>query len=86
MNVIEEKRKLVNFVFATLELKGVTLCYSLKKPFDHMVALTTCQEWLAVIDTLRTDSEMRVQLLNMKSISGSLSSTVKLETLNLAPR
>ena len=37
---IEQKRKLINFVFSNLELEGVTLRYSLKKPFDLMVDCT----------------------------------------------
>ena len=38
---IEQKRKLINFVFSNLELEGATLRYSLKKPFDLMVDCTT---------------------------------------------
>lgn len=55
----EEKRKLVNFIFANLELNGATLCYSLEKPFDQMVGLTTCQEWRDLVDRLRTDFKVR---------------------------
>ncbi len=43
---IEQKRKLISFVFSNLELKGTTLQYSLKKPFDLMVNCSTYQEWL----------------------------------------
>ena len=43
---IEQKRKLINFVFSNLELKGATLRYSLKKPFDLMVDCTTYNDWL----------------------------------------
>lgn len=41
----EQKRRLLNFVFDHLELKGSTLCYSLKKPFDRFVNLTKIEEW-----------------------------------------
>lgn len=41
----EQKRQLINFVFANLELKGTTLCYSLKKPLDQMLNLTDCKLW-----------------------------------------
>jgi len=44
----EQKRQLINFVFANLELKGPRLCYTLKKPFDQMLNLTDCQEWRAI--------------------------------------
>ena len=43
---IEQKRKLINYVFSNLELEGVTLRYSLKKPFDLMVDCTTYNDWL----------------------------------------
>ena len=51
---IEQKRKLINYVFSNLELEGVTLRYSLKKPFDLMVDCTTYNDWLGIVDTLRT--------------------------------
>lgn len=43
---IEQKRKLINYVFSNLELEGATLRYSLKKPFDLMVDCHTYKEWL----------------------------------------
>lgn len=43
---IEQKRKLISYVFSNLELEGATLRYSLKKPFDLMVDCTTYSEWL----------------------------------------
>lgn len=42
---VEEKRKLIGYVFANLELEGGKLRFSLKKPFDMFVDLTSCQEW-----------------------------------------
>ena len=51
---IEQKRKLINYVFSNLELKGATLRYSLKKPFDLMVDCTTHSEWQGLLNTLRT--------------------------------
>jgi len=51
---IEQKRKLINYVFSNLELEGVTLRYSLRKPFDLMVDCSTRSEWLGLLDTLRT--------------------------------
>ena len=51
---IEQKRKLINYVFSNLELEGATLRYSLKKPFDLMVDCTTYNDWLGLVDTLRT--------------------------------
>jgi len=51
---IEQKRKLINYVFSNLELKGATLSYSLRKPFDLMVDCSTRSEWLGLLNTLRT--------------------------------
>ncbi len=42
----EEKRQLIGYVFSNLELKGSTLSYSLKKPFNLLVDLASCKEWL----------------------------------------
>ncbi len=51
---VEQKRRLVNFLFANLKLKGTTLCYELRKPFDRMIGLTDSIEWLCIIDRVRT--------------------------------
>ena len=42
-----QKRQLVNFVFANLELDAGKLRYTLKKPFDQMLGLTDCKLWRA---------------------------------------
>jgi len=54
-STIDEKRQLIGYVFSNLELEGAKLRYTLKKPFDLFVDLTSYQEWLPVVDTLRTD-------------------------------
>ncbi len=56
----EQKRELVNFVFANLELKGAKLCFTLKKPFNQMLNLTTCQQWRHLVDSLRIDPDIRL--------------------------
>ncbi len=35
-SIISQKRELLNFVFANLELNGSTLCYTLRKPGSHL--------------------------------------------------
>ena len=55
---IEQKRKLINYVFSNLELEGVTLRYSLRKPFDLMVNCTTRSEWLGHKDS---NLDLRIQ-------------------------
>lgn len=44
-STISEKRELLNFVFANLQLKGATLCYELRKPFDKMLNQADCIKW-----------------------------------------
>ncbi len=39
------KRRLINFVFSNLRLKGARLEYSLRKPFDLFLGAGTFQEW-----------------------------------------
>ncbi|MDD9920355.1 MAG: recombinase family protein, partial [Alphaproteobacteria bacterium] len=51
VGTFEQKRRLLNFVFDHLELKGSTLCYSLKKPFDRFVDLSKIEEWRAREDS-----------------------------------
>lgn len=55
---IEQKRKLINYVFSNLELEGVTLRYSLRKPFDLMVDCSTRSEWLGHKDS---NLDLRIQ-------------------------
>ncbi len=49
-----EKRELINFVFSNLTLRGKKLEYTLRKPFDVLVKLSKCEEWLPILDTIRT--------------------------------
>lgn len=45
-STIDEKRQLIGYVFSNLELKGTTICYSLKKPFNLFADLVNRKEWL----------------------------------------
>jgi site-specific DNA recombinase len=56
---IAKKRELLNFMFANLSLKGETLCYSLKKPFDMFIDCSGILQWRSLVDVLRTDKELR---------------------------
>ena len=42
---IQQKRKLMRFMFTNLNINGANLEYSLKKPFDMLVKLPSCKEW-----------------------------------------
>ncbi len=42
---IEKKRRIVNFVFSNLELKGGKLVYTLRPPFDMFIKCDKIEEW-----------------------------------------
>ncbi|MDA0782714.1 MAG: recombinase family protein [Rickettsiales bacterium] len=42
---IEQKRKLMSFVLANLQIKDGILCYSLRKPFDELLNIAKNKEW-----------------------------------------
>ena len=46
-----EKHKLVNFVFSNLTLRGKSLCYTIRKPFDGFVECAKTGEWLGRQDS-----------------------------------
>ena len=53
-STIEGKRKLINMVFANLELKDGKLDFKLRPPFDGFVKCTKIEEWRN-----REDSNLR---------------------------
>jgi site-specific DNA recombinase len=64
VSTIEQKRKLLNFVFANLSLDGRTLCYSLRKPFDQFITCTNLQDWRHLVDSLRTNPSIRAFIID----------------------
>jgi hypothetical protein len=50
----EQKRQLIAFVFSNLRLNGKKLEFSLRSPFDLMVNRRDYADWLALLDTVRT--------------------------------
>lgn len=46
---IEQKRQLINFLLSNLQLKGKTLLYKPKKPFDAILNANECSDWLPVL-------------------------------------
>ncbi|MGQ0527573.1 MAG: recombinase family protein [Alphaproteobacteria bacterium] len=53
----DEKRQLIGYLFANLELKGSRLCYSLKNPFNLFMDLASYQEWLPGPDSNQRPSD-----------------------------
>ncbi len=60
----EEKRQLIGYVFSNLELEGQKLRFSLKKPFDLFVNLTSCQEWQGHQDSNPGPTDLETVLFN----------------------
>ena len=52
---IEQKLRLINFVFLNLKLNGEKLEYTLRKPFDLLVNLDGCPSWRASVDEFRNN-------------------------------
>lgn len=48
---VEEKRKVLNFVFSNLFLDGQEVRYELNRPFDKLLDLAVCQEWWRIGDS-----------------------------------
>ncbi len=51
---IDQKRQLLAFVFSNLQLRGRKLEISMRSPFDLMVGWVDYPDWLAFLDTVRT--------------------------------
>ena len=52
---IVRKHDLIEFVFSKLTLRGKKLEYTLRCPFDLMVNLSDCADWLPALGALRTN-------------------------------
>jgi type I restriction-modification system DNA methylase subunit len=50
---LSEKRSLIDFVFSDMTLTGRNLHYTLRKPFDLIVDLSKCEDWLPNIEEFR---------------------------------
>ncbi len=50
---VEQKRKIINFVFSNLTLNGREIHYELNRPFDKLVDLAECKEWWRIPDSNR---------------------------------
>ena len=42
---IEQKRKIINCVFSNLEVEDKNVVFSMRKPFDKLMGLASCQVW-----------------------------------------
>jgi hypothetical protein len=51
---VEEKRAILNFLLQNPVVNGKNLEFSLKKPFDTVLELSTCPTWLAWAEAFRT--------------------------------
>jgi uncharacterized protein with ParB-like and HNH nuclease domain len=51
---VEQKRQIINFLLSNLKLRGKKLEFELKKPFEVLVNIENCSNWLATVDKVRT--------------------------------
>ncbi|MBE9602657.1 recombinase family protein [Pedobacter sp. MC2016-24] len=65
----EQKRQILNFVFANLTIQGSTLCFTYKTPFDLLLKVADDEKWLPLIDTMRTNMETRNSIILLHNIS-----------------
>ena len=63
----EKKRAILKILCPNLFLDGQNLDYTLIKPFDNMVNLCTCADWLPELDAVLTSNYQNVVKLNRKS-------------------
>ncbi|MCL4377918.1 MAG: hypothetical protein M1479_08640 [Actinobacteria bacterium] len=49
---VEQKRPLINFLLSNLKLRGKKLEFELKKPFDVLVNIKNCSNWLGREDSV----------------------------------
>lgn len=66
-STIEQKRALINVLFANLRLKGATLCYELNIPFNMFFDCRTVPEWRSLVDDLRTNLYQRVAIIDFST-------------------
>jgi DNA invertase Pin-like site-specific DNA recombinase len=64
-STIGDKRKILNFLFANLQLKGTSLCYSFNYPFDELVKCDTFEKWRPLVDSLRTNPKTRQMVIDL---------------------
>lgn len=51
---IDERRQLIKLVLSNLTLEGRKLRYEAIKPFKTILDFSDCQQWLRVIEDVRT--------------------------------
>lgn len=66
---IAVKRQILNIVFANLSLKGSTLCYSIRKPFELFINIPQQEDWRPLIDSVRTCPDLRSLIIDDSLIS-----------------
>ena len=73
-DITDEKRQLLGYVFLNLELESSKLRLSLQKPFNLFADLTAFQDWLAVLNTIRTDYFK--EIVDIKTIIPEIQSSI----------
>ena len=51
---VSEKRAILNFIFQNPTVDGKKLVFTMRKPFDVVLELAACPNWLPRLDEFRT--------------------------------
>ncbi len=65
-----EKRELMSCVFSNIILNGKSPCISLKKPFNLMVNLSQCTDWLPSFNIFRNKQDDILSTMNRPMMEG----------------
>jgi len=63
---ITDSTKGTDLIDLNLQLNGAKLCYSLNFPFDRFQDVAKTKEWLPILNSIRTDPELRVRIIQHK--------------------
>ncbi len=71
----QQKNELLRFVLANASVEGEKLVYKLKNPFSGIVLCNETNDWLPLLDSLRTEwaADVREFGMNISSLKGLLS-------------
>ena len=61
---VDLKRKLLTFILQNSKMDGIKLIPELKMPFDVILQANKTQNWLPLLDTLRTYNSFDLQFVN----------------------
>jgi len=67
---IDDKRKIVNLLFPNLFLDGQKLVFTLQKPFDKLIEMTSLPSWLPSFNIFRNKQDDILSTMNRPMMEG----------------